>query len=113
MALRPHCMMGAGPQVRVELGTPTTPTHLPGNTNKQWLLGIVCFIYNSCLSVFYLFSPGTTRSTTLATMMNPPRLLRAMVGLLIPRPRVTQKPLLHRSTPSTTLRHLARLLCEY
>lgn len=53
------------------------------------------------------------RSTTLATTMSPPHLLRAMVGLLILRPQVTQKPLLHRSTPSTTLRHLAHLLCEY
>lgn len=46
-------------------------------------------------------------------MMSPPHLLRAMVGPLILRPQVTQKPLLHRSTLSTTLRHLARLLCGY
>lgn len=82
-ALRPHCMMGAGRPVRAEPGTPATPTHLP----------------------------EMKKSTTLAMTTSRPRPLRVMGEPPIPRPRVTQKSPLHRSTLSTTLKHLARLLC--
>lgn len=53
------------------------------------------------------------RSMTLVTTTSPPHLLRATGGPPTLRPQVTQKSHLHRSTRSTTLRLLARLLCEY
>lgn len=57
-ALRPHCMMVAGRQVRVEHGTPTTPTHPPGYTQHQYdclqyvSLCIAMFFFNQSLSPF-------------------------------------------------------------
>lgn len=51
-ALRPHCMMGAGRQVRVEHGTPTTPTHPPGYTQHQY----DCLQYVSlCIVMLFFF----------------------------------------------------------
>lgn len=55
-ALRPRCMMGAGLQVRVEPGTPATPTHLPGNTpphHHHPALFVSVFIKFIFLLLFY------------------------------------------------------------
>lgn len=82
-ALRPRCMMGAGRRVRAEPGTPVTPTHLP----------------------------GTRKNTTSHTTMNLRRRRRDTEGRRTPKHLVTQKCRLHRSTPSTTLRHPEPLQC--
>lgn len=52
------------------------------------------------------------KSTTLATMMSPPRHPKAMVGLPTLRRQGTQKSHHHRSTLSTIHKLLERQLCE-
>lgn len=49
MDLRPHCMMGAGLQVRAERGIPATPTHRPGDavTGKH---SVPSFFSSFCLT---------------------------------------------------------------